>query len=92
MSGRRGRNSTSFGILNSMTSTTIKVSTETRDGLRAYADQHGETLGEGLDRLLRLADDVRQTEMLRCAMARMTPEQRRDYERERDEWLDADLS
>lgn len=76
----------------SMTSTTIKVATSTRDRLKAHAAQHGETLGEHVERLLDLAEREERFEALRTAIAATTPEDRASYVRERDEWLDADLA
>lgn len=76
----------------SMTSTTIKVSTATRDRLKAHAAQRGETLGEHLEHLLDLADREDRFEALRAAMATTAPADLASYVRERDEWLDADLA
>ena len=68
--------------------TTIRVSTETRDRLKAQAAAAHLTLGEHLadtgDRALRF-------EALRKAIAQEPAAGRRAYERERDAWLDADL-
>lgn len=75
-----------------MTTTTIKVSAATRDRLKAHAAQRGETLGVHLDRLLDLADREERFEALRAAMAATSPADQASYQRERDEWLDADLS
>lgn len=75
-----------------MTTTTIKVSAATRDRLKAHAAQRGETLGVHLDRLLDLAEREERFEALRAAMTAMSPADLASYQRERDEWLDADLS
>ncbi|MGD8151048.1 hypothetical protein [Ornithinimicrobium sp. Y1694] len=74
-----------------MTSTTIKVSTATRDRLKAHAAQRGETLGVHLERLLDLAEREERFEALRTAIAKTTAADRASYDRERGEWLDADL-
>lgn len=75
-----------------MTATTIKVSVATRDPLKAHAAQRGETLGEHLERLLDLADREERFGVLRTAIATTTDADRASYERERDDWLDADLA
>lgn len=75
-----------------MTATNIKVPVATRDRLKERAALRGETLAAHLDRLLDLAEREDRFTALRDAMAAMTPEARASYERERDEWLDADLS
>ena len=75
-----------------MTATTIKVSRATRDRLKAHAALRGETLGEHLERLLDLAEREERFEALRTAIAGTTEDDRASYARERDEWLDADLS
>ncbi len=75
-----------------MTVTTIKVSTTTRDRLKEHAERAGVPLGVFVDRLLDETDRKERFERLRAQIGGMTPEQRASYERERDEWLDADLS
>lgn len=75
----------------SMTATTIKVPVATRDRLKERAARRGETLAVQLDHLLDLAEREDRFAALRSAMAAMTPAARDAYERERDEWLDADL-
>jgi len=69
--------------------TTIKVTTETRDRLKAQASVAGTSLGEHLARLADLADRHERLESLRVAIA-TTPA---DQAEERDgEWLAADLA
>jgi len=70
-----------------MTMTTIKVSTETRDRLKAQASAAHVTLGEHLTRLASAADRGLRFEALRAAIAATGPE----LTAEDDEWLDADL-
>lgn len=66
--------------------TTIKVSTETRDRLKAQATAAHVSLGEHLTRLAIAADRGLRFEALRTAGA-ASPE----VTAEDDEWLDADL-
>ena len=75
-----------------MTATTIKVSMATRDRLKAHAAQYGEPLGAHLERLLDLAEREERFERLRDAIADTSAQGVAAYERERDAWLDADLS
>lgn len=75
-----------------MTVTTIKVTTELRDRLRAFADQHGETLSEGLKRALDSAEDLQAMETLRQDIRNTPPELKTQYEAERDGWLGARLT
>lgn len=74
-----------------MTSTTIKVSRETRDRLKAQAAAAGLTLGQHLDRLADAADRGLRFEALRAAIAATPVDERESYDREAREWLDADL-
>lgn len=74
-----------------MTMTTIKVSTQTRDRLKAQASAGQVSLGEHLARLAEAADRGLRFEALRAAIAATPPEAMADYLRETDEWLDADL-
>ncbi len=74
-----------------MTSTTIKVSTETRDRLKAQAAAAQVSLGEHLARLADAGDRALRFESLRAAIARESETDRLAYEAGRDEWLDADL-
>jgi len=74
-----------------MTSTTIKVSTETRDRLKAQAAAAQVTLGEHLSRLAAAADRGQRFETLRTAIAATPAPLMTDYETETHEWLDADL-
>lgn len=71
--------------------TTIKVSTETRDRLKAQAAAAHLTLGEHLAHLADAGDRALRFEALREAIAQEPEAGRRAYERERDAWLDADL-
>lgn len=75
----------------SMTSTTIKVSVETRDRLKAQAARDNLTLGEHLSRLADHADRARRFQELRESIARTSDADLRSYEAETREWLDADL-
>ena len=70
-----------------MTMTTIKVSTETRDRLKAQAAMANVSLGEHLTRLASAADRGLRFEALRTAIASTSPE----LTPEDSEWLDADL-
>jgi hypothetical protein len=74
-----------------MTMTTIKVSTETRDRLKAQASAAHVSLGEHLSRLAAAADRGLRFEALRSAMAATPPESMAAYVAETDTWLDADL-
>lgn len=74
-----------------MTSTTIKVSRETRDRLKAQAAAAHVTLGEHLARLADAGDRALRFEQLRAAIAAESAADRSSYEAERDAWLDADL-
>ncbi len=75
----------------SMTMTTIKVSTETRDRLKAQASAAHVSLGEHLARLAVAADRGLRYEALRAAIAATPPDVLAAYEAETNEWLDADL-
>ena len=74
-----------------MTATTIKVSRETRDRLKAQAARHNRTLGEHLTRLADAGDRELRFQAVREAMARTSDADMRSYEDETREWLDADL-
>ncbi len=74
-----------------MTSTTIKVSTDTRDRLKAQAAAAHVSLGEHLARLADAGDRALRFERLRSAIAQESEADRLAYEAERDEWLHADL-
>ena len=69
------------------TMTTIKVSTETRDRLKAQASAAHVSLGEHLNRLASAADRGLRFEALRAAIAAAVPE----LTEEDRTWLDADL-
>lgn len=70
-----------------MTMTTIKVSTETRDQLKAQAAAAHLSLGDHLARLAAAADRGLRFEALRAAIV-TSPEELALEDRE---WLDADL-
>lgn len=70
-----------------MTMTTIKVSAETRDRLKAQAAAAQVSLGEHLTRLAGAADRGLRFEALRAAISQTPPEALA----EDAEWLDADL-
>jgi hypothetical protein len=74
-----------------MTSTTIKVSTETRDRLKAQASAAHVSLGEHLSRLASAADRGLRFEAVRAAIGATPPELLVDFAADADEWLDADL-
>jgi hypothetical protein len=74
-----------------MTSTTIKVSKETRDRLKAQASAANVSLGEHLSRLATAADRGLRFEAMRVAIAATPPNLLTDYHKETGEWLDADL-
>ena len=74
-----------------MTATTIKVSSETRDRLKAQAARANLTLGEHLTRLADAADRELRFEAVRRAMSNASEEDLRSYEQETQEWLDAGL-
>lgn len=75
-----------------MTATTIKVPSATRDRLKQHAARYGEPLAAHVERLLDLAEREERFELLREAIAATSAEDLATYERERDAWLDADLS
>ena len=74
-----------------MTTTTIKVSTETRDRLKAQAAAAHLSLGEHLSRLASAADRGLRFEAMRAAIAATPSDVMADYTAATDEWLDADL-
>ena len=73
-----------------MTSTTIKVSTETRDRLKAQASAAHVSLGEHLSRLADAADRALRFESLRAAIDATPAHVMADYTAESKDWLDAD--
>lgn len=74
-----------------MPTTTIKVSTETRDRLKAQASAAHVSLGEHVSRLAGAADRGLRFEALRTAIAATPPPAMADYTTDTTEWLDADL-
>ncbi|GEP38057.1 hypothetical protein NPS01_17200 [Nocardioides psychrotolerans] len=74
-----------------MTMTTIKVSPETRDRLKAQAAASRVSLGEHLSRLADAADRGLRFEAMRRAMDATPADALATYAAETDEWLDADL-
>lgn len=74
-----------------MTSTTIKVSTDTRDRLKTQAAAAHVSLGEYLSRLADEGERALRFEALRTAISRTSDADRRTYEAETMTWLDADL-
>ncbi len=72
--------------------TTIKVTTETRDRLKAQAAAAGVSLGEHLARLADLADRRDRLARLRAVTEKMTPEQWESYAAETGPWESADLT
>jgi len=79
------------GYTLSMTTTTIKVSTEVRDRLKAQAAASHLTLGQHLERLAEAADRGLRFEALRQAIQATSDEAMAAYERETRAWTDADL-
>ena len=67
-----------------MTSTTIKVSVELRDRLKASASAHGRTLGSHLEALLAQEAQRERFRALREQIAQTPPDQR--YRLELAEW------
>lgn len=74
-----------------MTMTTIKVSAETRDRLKAQAAASRVSLGEHLSRLADAADRGLRFEAMRRAIDATPADVLATYTAEADEWLDADL-
>jgi len=74
-----------------MPATTIKVSTELRDRLKAQAAAEHLTLGEHLERLAELDDRRRRLEALKFAIRDTPPELLQSYRDETAAWnhLDA---
>lgn len=60
--------------------------------MKVHAARRGETLAVHIDRLLDLADREERFEQLRQAIVATSAPHVGAYERERDAWLDADLS
>ncbi len=67
-----------------MTATTIKVSSDLRDRLKARAEAHGRTIGEHLEVLLAEEARAERFTELRRAMARTPPDAA--YARELADW------
>lgn len=67
-----------------MTATTIKVSTELRDRLKAQAAAHHRTLGEHLEALSQEESRRDRFRAVRAAMAQTPPDD--EYAREVREW------
>lgn len=74
-----------------MTMTTIKVSSRTRDRLKAQAAASNRSLGAYLEVLADRADREARFEMLRRAIAATPPELMASYEVELAAWESADL-
>lgn len=75
-----------------MTSTTIKVTSETRDRLKAQAAADRVTLGEHLRRLADMADRDRRLTALTRAVEQTTLELRGSYATESAQWETAELT
>lgn len=75
-----------------MTMTTIKVTAETRDRLKAQASANRLTLGDYLARVADTADRRARWSAMATAMAGASAEELREYRREAAEWSDADLT
>lgn len=74
-----------------MPATTIKVSTETRDKLKAQAARSQVSLGDHVARLADAAERGLRFEAMRAAIAATPADARASYEAETEAWLDADL-
>lgn len=72
--------------------TTIKVSTATRDRLKRQAAARGVTMGQHLERLADFGDRAERLDVLRRAVADTPPDVRREYDREAAEWQSLDRS
>lgn len=70
----------------SMPTTTIKVSSEVRDRLKAQASAAHRTLGEHLRHLADLGDRASRFESLRAAIAETSPEDLASYRDEAAVW------
>lgn len=75
-----------------MTTTTIKVSTETRDRLKAQAAAARLSLGEHLARLADAADRAARLEALGRAVAETPDTVLKEYAEEIDAWDAAELT
>lgn len=75
-------------------STTIRVSIEQRERLRRLADEGNATMADTLDAALESLRRVRFYGAMAAAQQRLSddPDAWADYTRERDEWLNPDLS
>ena len=69
-----------------ISATTIKVSPDVRDRLKAQAAAAHRTLGEHLRHLADLGDRAARFEALRTAINAMSPAAATSYQRELDEW------
>lgn len=69
-----------------MATTTIKVTSELRDRLRAEANRDGQTLGELLEELLAERARARRFERLRDAIVATRGDDRRTWEDETAAW------
>jgi predicted transcriptional regulator len=74
-----------------MTTTTIKVSKEVRDRLKAQASAAHITLGQHLERLAEAADRGMRFEALRRAIETTSDESLAAWASEAREWTEADL-
>jgi hypothetical protein len=72
--------------------TTIKVTDELRDRLKAQAGRDGLTLGAHLERLADAEDRRRRLESLKAAVARTSDADAESYAAETAEWERAELS
>lgn len=71
--------------------TTIKVSTETRDRVKAHAARSERTIEQYINMLIDLADREQRWDALRAARANMTPSDWVSYNNEVSAWDRADL-
>jgi hypothetical protein len=66
--------------------TTIKVSSELRDRLKAQAGAHGLTLGDHLAKLAALGDKQLRYEAMEAAISATSPELMSSYREETEFW------
>lgn len=71
--------------------TTIKVSNQLRDRLKARAGEQGLTIGSYLEHLVRVDERSRQMKALGAAIANTPPELMKSYREELAEWEQAEL-
>ena len=73
-------------------STTIKIASDTRDRLHAYAQKKQLTLNKAIEQLLDSNETAQQLAQLQHEIAATSKDLMESYLQETQEWLDADLS